>query len=344
MKRNIALVLLAFLFVNASIAQLGGQQMFSSLSIPASARESALGGSMLAMKDGDINLAFRNPSLLDSATANKVAIGYIDYFAKTNTGVFGYARNITPKMTAALGVQYLGHGQMDETDELGNVIGQFSASDFTAGLGVGYRLDSLFNLGAGVKMVYSTLANYYATGLLVDLSATYVHPKKNFSASIVLNNAGFVLRSYVEDQKSDVPVNLAIGFVKRLAHAPLRFNLVIDHLERWNLIYEEEAEAVIDPVTGIVIEDKGPTFSDQLMRHMQFGVEILLSQNFHFRLGYDYGRRKEMSLTDKPGMSGFSYGFGFKVARFQLSYGRAIYHLAGPSNHFSISTSLFESR
>ncbi len=318
--------------------------MFSSLSIPASARESALGGSILAMKDGDINLSFRNPSLLDSATSGKIAIGYIDYFAKTNTGVFGYARNISPKITAALGIQYLGHGQIDETDELGNVIGQFNASDFTVGLGAGYRLDSLFNLGAGVKMVYSTLANYYAAGLLIDLSATYVHPNKNFSASLVLNNAGFVLRPFVENQKSEVPVNLAIGIVKRLAHAPLRFSLVIDHLENWNVSYDENTEIIIDPVTGTVIEDNNAGFGDQLMRHVKIGVEILLSQNFQFRLGYDYRRRKELSVDDKPGMSGFSYGFGFKVARFQLSYGRAIYHLAGPSNHFSISTSLFQTR
>lgn len=344
MKRTTVLLFLLIYFVLSTHSQVGGLQMFSSLSIPASARESALGGSILAMKDGDINLTFRNPSLLDSATSGKIAIGYIDYFAKTNTGVFGYARNISPKMTAAVGIQYLGHGQIDETDELGNVIGQFSASDFTVGLAAGYRLDSLFNLGAGIKMVYSTLANYYAAGLLIDLSATYVHPNKNFSASLVLNNTGFVLRPFVENQKSDVPVNLAIGIVKRLAHAPLRFSLVVDHLENWNVSYDENTEVVIDPVTGTVVEDNSSNFGDKLMRHVKIGAEILLSQNFHFRLGYDYRRRKELAVDDKPGMSGFSYGFGVKIARFQLSYGRAIYHLAGPSNHFSISTSLFQAR
>jgi hypothetical protein len=37
-------------------------------------------------------------------------------------------------------------------------------------------------------------------------------------------------------------------------------------------------------------------------------------------------------------MVGFSYGFGIKISKFHLSYGRATYHLAGASNHFSIST------
>ncbi|MDZ4750349.1 MAG: type IX secretion system protein PorQ [Flavobacteriales bacterium] len=325
-------------------AQVGGTQVFSSLSIPASARESALGGAMLAMKDGDLNLCIRNPSLLDSAVAGKVTFGYIDYFAKTNAGVFAYARTISPKLTAAASIQFLSHGQLDETDELGNVIGQFGASDFSAGIGLGYRVDSLFSLGGSVKMVYSSLANYYAAGLLFDLSATYQHPGQNFSASLVLNNIGFILDPYIEGQKSELPVNLAIGIVKRLPHAPLRFNLVVDHLESWQVSYEDETQILLDPVSGTVVEQGGPQFGDRLMRHVKLGAEILFSQNFHFRLGYDYRRRKELGVDNKLGMAGFSYGFGFKLSRFQLSYGRAIYHLAGPSNHFSVSTNIFSTR
>ena len=39
-------------------------------------------------------------------------------------------------------------------------------------------------------------------------------------------------------------------------------------------------------------------------------------------------------------MVGFSWGFGIKISKFHFSYGRATYHLAGGSNHFSLSTNL----
>ena len=37
---------------------------------------------------------------------------------------------------------------------------------------------------------------------------------------------------------------------------------------------------------------------------------------------------------------GFSWGFGIRISKFHLNYGRASYHLAGASNHFSITTDL----
>jgi hypothetical protein len=81
-------------------------------------------------------------------------------------------------------------------------------------------------------------------------------------------------------------------------------------------------------------------FGDKLMRHMVVGTEILLGPNFNIRLGYNYLRRQELKLADKPATSGISFGLGMKIKRFNLSYGRAIYHVAGPSNHLTLSTDL----
>ena len=60
------------------------------------------------------------------------------------------------------------------------------------------------------------------------------------------------------------------------------------------------------------------------------------------RFGYNYKRRQEMKIDTKTAMAGFSWGFGLKISKFHISYGRATYHLAGASNHFSISTNLNE--
>ena len=76
------------------------------------------------------------------------------------------------------------------------------------------------------------------------------------------------------------------------------------------------------------------------MRHVIFGVEFIPVKNLYVRVGYNYRRRKEMLIESKTSTVGISWGFGIKISKFYLSYGRATYHLAGASDHFSISTDL----
>ncbi|MGC9344429.1 MAG: hypothetical protein ACP5E3_17120 [Bacteroidales bacterium] len=83
-------------------------------------------------------------------------------------------------------------------------------------------------------------------------------------------------------------------------------------------------------------------FADNLMRHIILGIEFMPFENFYASMGYNYLRRQELKINNKPGMVGFSWGFGFKISKFHFSYGRASYHLAGGSNHFSLSTNLSE--
>ena len=60
------------------------------------------------------------------------------------------------------------------------------------------------------------------------------------------------------------------------------------------------------------------------------------------RFGYNFKRRSELALDNKPGLTGFSWGVGFRVKKLHISYGSARYHLAGSSNHFTITTNLSE--
>ena len=76
------------------------------------------------------------------------------------------------------------------------------------------------------------------------------------------------------------------------------------------------------------------------MRHMVIGGEFIITKNFFLRAGYNYQRRKELKIPEKRGATGFSFGFGFRIYKFHISYGRAVYHLAGPSNNFSVSMDL----
>jgi hypothetical protein len=106
---------------------------------------------------------------------------------------------------------------------------------------------------------------------------------------------------------------------------------------------ERDPNAKRDPITGeLVTERKFDEITDQVMRHLIVGVEIFPSKNFHIRAGYNYQRRQELKVSSLGGAAGFSLGFGLKISKFRLDYGRAIYHQAGASNHFSFATNLSE--
>lgn len=332
---SIVLLLLSF----SSTAQVGGGTVFNSLDIPSSARVASLGGNLISVKESDLNLAIFNPSILDSTFHGELALSYVNYFSDVNFGFASYGHQINSRLTGAATLQYMGYGTFTETDNIGQEIGQFSAGDFALTAGVGMAVDTSFSIGANLKMLYSVLASYDSFGAAVDLSGTYHNPARRFTAALVIRNLGYQFTAYRRDNREDLPLNIQLGISKRLKHAPFRISLVAEHLEKWDLTYDNPNEEVqIDPISGEVVDQGGFEFGDKLMRHMIAGVEVLISDNLNIRLGYNYRRRQEMKINDKPGTAGLSWGFGLAVRKFKLSYGRATYHLAGPSNHFTIST------
>lgn len=321
-----------------SRGQLGGSTIFNGLDIQPAARVAAMGGGFNAVKDGDIQMAAINPSLIDSNMAGNMMISYVDYFARTNFGNAAYAHKINNKLTAAASVLYIGHGQMDEYDQFGNNIGNFNAGEFSLTMGAGYQIDSLWTIGANIKTLYSNIAEYSSFGLAADFAATYFKPKKNFTATFILRNAGVQLKTFVPGEREKFPLEFQIGLSKRPSYAPFRFSLMLENLQQWDLTYINPNDPVtIDPITGELVQERNFEFGDRLMRHVVLGAEFLLSENFQIQGAYNYRRRQELSMEDKPGMTGFSVGLNFRIKRFQISYGRAIYHIAGPSNHFTFA-------
>ena len=139
-----------------------------------------------------------------------------------------------------------------------------------------------------------------------------------------------------------MPFEIQLGVSQKLEHAPFRFSAVVHNLQQFDLTYETGKTTLdYDPLTGEPVkENKIEKFGDQVMRHLIFGVEFIPFESFMIRAGYNYQRRQELKLDTRAAMVGFSWGFGVKIYKFHLSYGRASYHLAGASNHFSLSTNL----
>jgi hypothetical protein len=324
----------------AATAQKGGEYTYSFLGLTNSARVAALGGETVSLMNDDINLVYHNPALLTPGMHNHLTLNYVNYFAGVNFGYAAYSRHLQGIGSFAAGIHYVNYGTFDQTDELGQVLGTFRASEYALNLVYSRSIiDSLITAGINLKPVYSSFEQYSSLGIALDAGITYINPGTLTSIGLVARNLGVQITSYAGTRER-LPFELLAGVTQGLEHAPFRFNVTYQHLERWDLTYKEPEGDNFNAVGDEVRKSNFDVFGDKLMRHLIFGVEFLVGDYFHLDLGYNYKRRKEMKVTARPGMVGFSFGFGLRISKFHIAYGRSSYHLAGGTNHFSLTTSL----
>jgi len=345
MTRPLFMLPMLFVSVCGLKAQPGGKA-FQFLDVTNSARVAAIGGKAPAIYDDDLNMPFHNPALLNELQHNHLVLNYVDYFAGINYGYVSYARTYEGIGNFAAGIHYLNYGKFQGADETGALTGTFRASDYALNLMYSRRLDSLFSVGINLKPIYSSLESYNSFAIAVDAGIVYHNPGWGFTSALVIRNAGLQLSTYYPNgEREPLPLDIQLGISQELKHAPLRFFIVADHLEKWDLTYQtvEDIKNSVNELTGETItESKFDVFADKFMRHITLGTEVLIGKNLVFSFGYNYRRRQEMKIDTKPGMVGFSFGASVRISKFMISYGRPSTHQAGGSNHFSLMMDLDE--
>lgn len=322
-----------------TFGQLGGDYVYNFLSVPLSPRAAALGGSAIAINDGDISLANDNPSLLGAQTDGKIALEYNKYISDIHLGYASYAKHYQNLGTFSVGLQYLNGGEFTEADENGYTYGTFGVSELALNLSYAKQFDSSLVIGATLKPVYSHFYNYNSLGLVMDVGASYTLNNGLFTAAVLFKNMGAQITKYY-DETGPVPFDIQVGIATKLAHAPFRFSIVAHHLNKPDLSYQNYNQSDITNIEQPAEEIQNTAFLEHLLNHMIFGVEFTPTKSFFLRAGYNYLRRQELKLDDRPGMIGFSWGFGLRIAKMHLSYANVRYHFAGTSNQFAITTNL----
>jgi hypothetical protein len=165
-----------------------------------------------------------------------------------------------------------------------------------------------------------------------------------FTAALVMRNVGWQLKPYTQGNREPIPFEIRAGVSKRLKHAPFRFSLTYDNMQRWNLIYFDASQQPTTDLTGLETEIKPPGFFEKFGRHLVFGTELLLGKNFYAGLGFNYRRRRELATEVRPALSGFSFGLGVRIKKIDISYARSNYHRAGGLNQFTVSLTPSEFR
>lgn len=341
--------LFVLLIVNQILtAQIGGGQAYNFLKMPTNARSTALGGNLISVRDNDVNLVADNPAVLNSEMHNHFALNYLNYFSSINYGQLAYAYDSKKIGTYALGMQYLSYGKFTETNEAGDVIGEFSAGEYAFDFSYAYELSKRLRVGGTGRFIYSGLGPYSSLGAGITIGAHYTAPEDLFTAGVVLKNAGYQFKPYVSGQRQNMPFQIQMAASYKLPLAPIRFTFMLNNMQRWDLTSDVALDGVptLSQTQQMQVEPANERFFtfEKFARHLVFGAEILPSEKFHIRAGFNYLRRAELAAVARGGAVGLSFGAGIKIKKFIFNYGLASYHLAGTSHHISIVTNISELR
>jgi len=345
--RNSTLLLAILLMMADAVAQSGGRSVYTFLNTPHTARIAGLGGSLIMIKDDDAALGYHNPSLLNASMHQQLNFNSTLHVSGINNGFAGYTHHLN-KLDATLmgGIQYFAYGQFDFTNSFGQSLGTFSASEYALNVGIGKQYSEKFSYGANLKVIYSSLESYNSLGAALDLGGTYQDTAKMFSIGLTFKNMGYQITKYhPAGEREPLPFDVQLGIAKQLKYLPLRFSITYHDLQRWNIRYKDPNA---DEPTSIFVEE-GDTeetrfaiLTDNFFRHFIVGLELLAGkkENFRLRAAYNHQRRVELGVDKLRGLTGFSGGVGLKIKQFRIEYGISFYHLAGATNHFTITTNL----
>ena len=300
--------------------------VFNFLNLPTSAHATALGGRNISLIEDDASLIFQNPALLASVSDNSLNLNFMTYMRGSKTGSASFSRIAGERGTWGVGVQFVGYGNMKETLETGEELGDVRALDMAISGMYSYSLSERWVGAATGKIIYSKYADYTSCGLAVDLGLNYYDEEHDFSVSAVAANLGGQVKAFGEDHER-LPFNLQLGFTKSLGHAPIRFSVTMVDISRWSSKYYYHVS-------------KKPKGGSILMNHFCVGVDIIPTKQFYVAAGFNFRRAYEMKAAGSSHAAGLSAGAGLNIKKFKLGLAYAKYHVSAPTLSVSLSYSL----
>lgn len=282
------------------------------LRVDASARASALAGAFETATD-DPNAMFYNPASISTIEKRKISAGFQKLLLDINSGSLSYNQKYKDVGWFGIGVRYFNYGKFDYIDENGNNLGgTFGANDLMISVGYSNLIYDKVNYGISAKFIHSKIAQYGSSAIAFDIGLMYLIPSQHVNIGLSVNNMGKQLDAY-STTKERLPLDVRLGFSKRLEHLPLRVSLSLSNLN----------------------ESKDKFY--QRLKSFSIGGEFLFSENFNIRIGYNNQERQDFKLGTSLGLSGFSAGIGLKFAgKYAFDYSLNALGKVGSTHRFNL--------
>ena len=292
------------------------QTAYNFLRLPVSAHVAALGGDNISIVEDDATLIFHNPALINDVSDRTINLNFMTYLEGAKTASAAFVKAAGERGTWGVSAQYMDYGTMKEVSLDNTQLGEFSARDIAVAGSYAYALSNRFSGGITARMITSHIASYNSLAVGIDLGLNFYLEESELSISAVAKNLGGQVKAY-DDEFERIPLDLQIGFSKRLLNSPLRFSATLSRLNDWSF--------------GIG-------------KHLAIGADLILSPTIYLAAGYNFRRTSEMQISDNEGKSshgaGLSLGGGLSLERFKLHIGYAKYHVSANSLLINVSYTL----
>lgn len=276
------------------------------------ARAAGMAGSFVTMTN-DPSTLFYNPAALGTLDTPRAAVGFFKHLLDINAGYAVYSQDVPGIGHFGAGILYTNYGSFNETDDVGNTLGSFSAADLAVVLGYGNTFEEHLYYGGSVKYIHSSIAGFSSTGLAADAGILYTIPENRLSIGASIRNLGAQLSTYAGIRET-LPLDVTVGASIVPKGLPLLLNVNFHKLN----------------------ETPG-TFIDRF-RAFTVGGEFTLSRVLLLRFGYNNEQRKDLKTGTSAGLAGFSGGIGIAVSDYNVDYALSSLGKIGNLHRISIGT------
>lgn len=289
---------------------------FTSLSLPTSAELSGLGGVNASRTDYNTNFFQNNPALASDSLNGWASANHLFYFANTGFTSFAYQHDFNKIGTLNFAVNHLSLGTIQGYDIFGNPTSTYASGETTLIVGKSHQVN-LFRFGVNVKGIFSNLAGYRASALLIDLGGAFVHPTKDLCIGLVIKNVGLVINDFSPSSSSNLPFDIQTGISYKPEHMPVRISATVYNLADYKIPYPD------------LNTNEKPSTLDKVVSHLTFGAEVIVHQHVNVLLGYNFQKHKELKLEAAGGGSGLTVGALIKLRNLNFAFSRTGYITGG---------------
>ena len=316
------------LFTTILLAQ-EGTNVYPFLNIPVSARQAALGGDAVSVRDYDVSFAAVNPGLMNLEQDEMISVNYASYIADSKYGTISYVKDLEEGHLVSLSARYMDYGKMPRTDESAVIDGEFGAMDASIGLGYAYQFDEDWTIAGSASFVTSRIDNYTSMAVVGNAGVTYHNRQSNETLALVFRNFGYQFKTY-NGLRENVAFRVDLGYTKILDEFPVALTITAHDLQKLNISqdYNNNGQEI--------------SWSRKITDHLSFGAELFPQQAFNIRFGYNVKRGNELAVLDQRSFSGLSAGFGIKISSFRFDYAHVRYHNSSNVNLFGLTLDLIE--
>lgn len=287
--------------ISKQINENAGTRSGQVLNIGIGANAVGMGESYVAVAD-NVYATYWNPAGLSIIDRNQIGLMHNEWFEDIRHEFLGLVFPVGDVGTFAGSVSYISMGELERTNEYGDIEGKFRPYDLIVGLSFGSKLNSSISAGISAKVLQEKIDEEKAQVLALDVGLLYRLSKGRALLGIGLRNLGTKMK-FIEESFS-LPMSLNIGAGYRL----------------------------IDNALTVATDLELPSDNDP---NVGLGFEYKIVSILNLRAGYRY----TFGGNDLGVVSGLRTGIGIEFGRYKFDYAFVPYGDLGQAHRISMIAS-----